>query len=59
MVHRGWHWIGAIAVFVIVCIAAIAVGAVPIPMADVIRAIGGSGDSSVVGIVVLGIAAIV
>ena len=51
MVHRRWHWIGAIAVFVIVCIAAIAVGAVPIPMADVIRAIGGNGDSSVVGIV--------
>ena len=51
MIHRGWHWIGAIVVFVIVCIAAIAVGAVSIPMADVVRAIGGSGDSSVVAIV--------
>ena len=51
MVHRGWHWIAAIAVFSIVCVVAIGVGAVPIRVMDVLRAIGGNGDSSVVAIV--------
>jgi iron complex transport system permease protein len=49
--HRGWHWIALIVVFALVCIVAIAIGAVSIPPMDVLRAIGGNGDSSVIAIV--------
>lgn len=49
--HRGWHWVAAIAVFAMVGVAAVAVGAVPIPVMDVMRAVAGNGDSSVVAIV--------
>src|SRR5687767_12441321 len=49
--HRRWHWIAVLAVFVAVSIAAIATGAVRIPVGDVIRAIGGEGDESVIAIV--------
>ncbi len=38
-------------VFALVCVAAIANGAVSIPAADVVRAIAGNGDSSVIAIV--------
>jgi iron complex transport system permease protein len=51
MVHKGWHWLGAVAVFAAVCIAAVAAGAVPIPVSEVMRAVAGRGDASVVAIV--------
>lgn len=49
--HRRWHWIAVLAVFLAVSIAAIATGAVRIPVGDVIRAIAGGGDASVIAIV--------
>ena len=49
--HRAWHWILLIAVFGAVCVAGIASGAVAIPVSDVMRAIIGSGDESVIAIV--------
>jgi iron complex transport system permease protein len=49
--HRGWHWFAVATVFALVCVAAIANGAVSIPVADVVRAIAGNGDSSVIAIV--------
>lgn len=51
IVHRGWHWFAVATVFALICVSAIASGAVSIPVADVIRAIGGNGDSSVIAIV--------
>ena len=49
--HRGWHWFAAVAVFAVVCVAAVATGAVRIAAADVIRAIAGYGDEAAVAIV--------
>jgi len=49
--HRAWHWILLVVVFGVVCVAGIASGAVAIPVNEVIRAIGGSGDESVIAIV--------
>lgn len=49
--HRGWHWLAALLVFAAVCVAAVASGAIRIPIADVMRAIVGEGDRSVVAIV--------
>lgn len=49
--HRRWHWIAVLAVFFAVSIVAIGTGAVRIPVGDVIRAIGGSGEESVIAIV--------
>jgi iron complex transport system permease protein len=51
MVHKGWHWVGAIVVFAVVCVVAVAAGAVPIPVSGVMRAVAGRGDASVVAIV--------
>jgi iron complex transport system permease protein len=49
--HRSWHWSLAILVFVVVCIAGIATGAIRVPVADVLRALLGSGDTSSIAIV--------
>jgi len=49
--HQRWHWFAVLAVFITVSIAAIATGAVRIPVGDVIRAIAGEGDESVIAIV--------
>ena len=51
IVHRPWHWFAVAAALALVCIAAVASGAVSIPVADVMRAIVGKGDSSVIAIV--------
>src|SRR6266550_3822015 len=49
--HRAWHWTLLIVVFGVVCLAGIASGAVAVPVSEVIRAIGGRGDDSVIAIV--------
>ena len=49
--HRAWHWFAAVAVLAIVCVMAIANGAIRIPIVDVLRAAMGNGDGSVVAIV--------
>jgi iron complex transport system permease protein len=49
--HRAWHWTLLVVVFGVVCLAGIASGAVPVPVSEVIRAIGGRGDDSVIAIV--------
>jgi iron complex transport system permease protein len=49
--HRSWHWVAAIVLLVLVCVTGIASGAVGIPVADVARALVGTGDASVVAIV--------
>lgn len=49
--HRAWHWSLLVVVFGVVCVAGIASGAVAVPVGEVIRAIGGSGDDSVIAIV--------
>jgi iron complex transport system permease protein len=49
--HRPWHWLVALAVLAIVCVAGVANGAIRIPVVDVFRALTGEGDSSVVAIV--------
>ena len=49
--HRSWHWFLLVVVFCVVCVAGIASGAVAVPVSDVIRAIGGRGDDSVIAIV--------
>lgn len=49
--HRGWHWGVMLLLLLMMAIAAIGTGAISIPPADVIRALTGSGDESVVAIV--------
>ena len=49
--HRAWHWVAALAVLVIVCLVAIANGAIRLPIIDVLRATMGKGDESVIAIV--------
>lgn len=49
--HRSWHWLLLVLVFGVVCVAGIASGAVPVPVSEVVRAIVGSGDDSVIAIV--------
>jgi iron complex transport system permease protein len=49
--HRSWHWFLLGVVFSVVCVAGIASGAVAVPVSEVIRAIGGRGDDSVIAIV--------
>ncbi|HEY3257232.1 MAG TPA: iron ABC transporter permease [Gemmatimonadaceae bacterium] len=49
--HRPWHWLVTLVVFAIVCVAAVANGAIRIPVADVLRALTGEGDSSIIAIV--------
>jgi iron complex transport system permease protein len=49
--HRAWHWLLLVVVFGVVCIAGIVSGAVAVPVTEVIRAIGGRGDDSVIAIV--------
>src|SRR6185503_6908759 len=51
IMHRSWHWVVALAVFAIVCVAGVAYGTIPIPIVDVIRALSGEGDRSVIAIV--------
>lgn len=49
--HHGWHWAAVMAALALVCVVAIASGAVHVPLADVIRGIAGIGDESTVAIV--------
>lgn len=51
IMHRPWHWLVALAVFAIVCVAGVAYGTIRIPVVDVIRALTGEGDRSVIAIV--------
>ena len=49
--HRPWHWIAVLVVFIAISIVAIATGAVEIPAGDVLQAIAGNGDASVIAII--------
>ncbi|HVF38984.1 MAG TPA: iron ABC transporter permease [Gemmatimonadaceae bacterium] len=49
--HRAWHWPLLIVVLIGLCIIAIGTGAIAIPARDVLSAIAGNGEESVVSIV--------
>ncbi len=51
MTHKGWHWLVAVVVFVSLCILAVSTGPIPIGARDVLRAVLGNGEQSVVAIV--------
>ena len=51
MTHKSWHWLVAIVLFVLLCVLAVSTGPIPIGARDVLRALLGDGEQSVVAIV--------
>jgi iron complex transport system permease protein len=49
--NKAWHWVAATAVLVALCILAIAVGTVHVPVRDIVDALEGSGDPATLSIV--------
>ena len=51
MTHRTWHWFAMLAVLVALCVIALGMGAIRIPPGEVLSALRGEGDPTVVSIV--------